>query len=148
MMAPKVAICVVGAVLALQACGQPVSPPGSGASPCNNGVCKADVTVTNNDCSNPANIQVVPDPLPVPRGNPNNIEWTVQSGFTWVAPPGGITSLPPDIFTDPQLTGNGRKYSLKDRNPETTPTSHKYDVHLMKDGVACAVKDPTIRNGS
>jgi hypothetical protein len=140
----------VGATaLALAACGQQAGPPGGSALPCNNGVCKVDVTVTNNDCSNAANIVVQPDPLPVPAGSSNNIEWTVQSGFTWVAPPGGITSLPPTIFTNPQLTGNGRKYSLKDANPETTPTLHKYDVHLQKDGgTTCAVKDPTIKNGA
>ena len=147
MTTPRLAF-VVAAVLALEACAQPAGPPPGSGMPCNSGVCKVDVTVTNNDCSNAANIVVVPDPLPVPAGSSNNIEWTVQSGFTWVAPPGGITSLPPAIFSNPQLTGNGRKYSLKDANPETTPTPHKYDVHLMKDGVACAVKDPTIRTGS
>jgi hypothetical protein len=147
-MGPKVITLFIATTFALEACGQQGSVPGAGALPCNNGVCKADVTVANNDCANAANIKVFPDPLPVPKGNAHNIEWTVQEGFTWVAPPGGITSLPTGIFTDPQLTGNGRKYSLKDRNPETTPTPHKYDVHLMKDGVACAVKDPTIRNGS
>jgi hypothetical protein len=139
---------IIAAAFALEACGQLESMPGAGMLPCNNGVCKAEVTVANNDCSNAANIKVVPDPLPVPKGNPHNLEWTVQEGFTWVAPPGGITSLPSSIFTNHQLTGNGRKYSVHDANPETTPTNHKYDVHLQKDGALCAVKDPTIRNGS
>jgi len=147
-MAARLMTFAIAATIALQACGQRESTPGAGALPCNNGVCKIDVTITNNDCSSAANIVVVPDPLPVPAGSSNNIEWTVQSGFTWVAAPGGITSLPPTIFTNPQVTGNGRKYSLKDANPETQPTPHKYDVHLQKDGTNCAVKDPTIRNGS
>ena len=141
-MGPRILVFVIAATFAL------VATPGAGALPCNAGVCKAEVTVANNDCSNAANIKVVPDPLPVPKGGSHNIEWTVQNGFTWAAPPGGITSLPPSIFTRPQLTGNGRKYSLKDANPEQTPTSHKYDVHLMRNGTPCAVKDPTIRNGS
>ena len=144
----KIMAFIISSAFALEACGQQESMPGAGALPCNAGVCKAEVTVANNDCSNAANIKVSPDPLPVPKGNPNNIEWTVQDGFTWVAAPGGITSLPPAIFTNPQVTGNGRKYSLKDANPETQPTPHKYDVHLQKDGTNCAVKDPTIRNGS
>jgi hypothetical protein len=147
MTSPRLAL-VAAAALALEACGQPAAPPPGSSLPCNSGVCKVDVTITNNDCSNAANIVVQPDPLPVPAGSSNNIEWTVQSGFTWVAPPAGITSLPPAIFTNPQLNGNGTKYSLKDANPETTPTPHKYDVHLQKDGTTCAVKDPTIRNGS
>lgn len=141
-MGRKVMALVIAAAFALEAA------PGAGALPCNAGVCKAEVTVANNDCSNAANIKVNPDPLPVPKGNSNNIEWTVQDGFTWVAPPGGITSLPPNIFTKHQLTGNGKKYKLHDANPEQVPTPHKYDVHLQKNGVACAVKDPTIRNGS
>ena len=79
---------------------------------------------------------------------PQPVWKTVQEGFTWVAPPGGITSLPSGVFTNPQLTGNERKYSLHDANPEPMPTNHKYDVHLQRNGTRCAVKDPTIRNGS
>ena len=90
----KIMAFIISSAFALEACGQQESMPGAGALPCNAGVCKAEVTVANNDCSNAANIKVSPDPLPVPKGNPNNIEWTVQDGFTWVAPPGGITSLP------------------------------------------------------
>jgi hypothetical protein len=140
------------AAFAAVACAQTQPQPGTGttaAGPCNGGVCKADVRVANNDCSNAANISIVPDPLPVPKGGSNNIEWTIQTdGFTWVAAPGGITGLPSAIFTNPQVTGSGRKYQIHDANPETTPTNHKYAVHLMKGGTVCAVKDPIIRNGS
>ena len=135
------------ATLALLACSQPTGV--GGTSPCNSGTCKADVTVSGS-CADPNNITVKPDPLPVPKGNPNSIEWTIQTdGYTWVAPPGGITGLPSSIFTNPQVTGNGRKYDIHDANPETSPTDHKYGINLMDpSGRSCAVKDPFIRNGS
>ena len=147
-MGPKAIILVIAAAFALEACGQREPVPGAGALPCNSGICKLEVTVANNDCSNATNIKVSRDPLPVPKGSPHNIEWTVQDGFTWVAPAGGITSLPPGVFTDHRLSPDGRKYSVHDANPEPAPTDHKYDVHLLKNGAPCAVKDPIIRNGS
>ena len=40
------------------------------------------------------------------------------------------------------------EYTCTHSNPEQVPTDHEYDVHLQKNGTPCAVKDPTIRNGS
>jgi hypothetical protein len=120
------------------------------ALPCNNGVCKVDVTVSAGSCANPANIVVAPDPLPVPIGTSNKIEWTIQtSGYTWVPVPNGITSLPSPMFTNPHVTGNGKKYDIHDANNNSTPTDYKYDIRLMgPEGTLCAVKDPTIKNGN
>jgi hypothetical protein len=127
------------------ASGQPAE-----ALPCNNGVCKLDVTVTGGSCASPANITVAPDPLPVPKGSPNKIEWTIQTnGYTWAPAPNGITSLPSPMFTNPHNTGNGKKYDIQDANTNPTPTDYKYDIRLMgPDGTRCAVKDPTIKNGN
>ena len=112
-------------------------------------MCKLDVTVANDDCSNANNIKVLPDPLPVPKGNPHKIEWTIQTnGYTWVSAPGGITGLPAEIFDNAHDTGSGKKYDIHDKNPEATPTDHKYAIHLQKGASLCAVKDPTIRNGT
>lgn len=138
------------ATLALVACTQPT---GTGALPCNSGVCKLDVTVSGS-CANPANITVIPDPLPVPKGSPHSIQWTIQTdGYTWVPapppPPGGISGLPDPPFDRPHVTGNGRKYDIHDANPETAPKDYKYGINLIDpSGKPCAVKDPTIRNGS
>jgi hypothetical protein len=128
---------------------QPAAGGGSGKSlHCNNGNCKLEVTVTDGGCANPNNINVLPDPLLVPKGNPNKIEWTITtSGFTWVPAPGGITGLPNPPFHDPHVTGGGKKYDLKDDNEDVK--EYKYAIHLLDaNGNPCAVKDPIIRNGN
>lgn len=132
----------------LFACAQ--LPQSAGGQPCNNGVCKLDVTVASAGCGNAANISVAPDPLPVPAGQPNRIEWTLRTdGYTFVAAPNGITGLPDPPFSNPHVTGNGRNYDIHDANPETTPRNYKYAVHLNDaSGHACAVKDPVIKNGA
>lgn len=135
------------------ACGQqqPAAGGGSGKPPpCNSGVCKLDVTVTDAGCADPNNIKVNPDPLLVTKGVPNRIEWTIQTkDYTWVPVPKGITGLPPSQFTDPNVTGSGKKYELKDANTDTKPTDHKYAIQLLDPkGKPCTVKDPIIRNGN
>jgi len=141
-MVPRVLAAAVLITFTSIACGQTL--------PCNSGVCKLDVTVTDAGCADPNNIKVVPDPLLVKKGEPNRIEWTIQTkDYTWVPAPGGITGLPNPPFHDPHVTGNGRKYDLKDDNTETNPTDHKYAIHLVDPkGKPCAVKDPIIRNGN
>ena len=134
---------------ALVACGQPTGV-GKPVLPCNNGVCKLDVTVAAAGCVDPANITVSPDPLVVSKGSPNKIEWTIQTDrYTWVPAPGGITGLPPGMFTNAHDTGNGKKYDIHDANTDASPTDYKYGVNLKDpNGNLCAVKDPTIRNGT
>lgn len=147
-MTAKALASAVIATFALIACAQP--PQGAGGPPCNNGVCKLDVTVTAAGCGNAANISVTPDPLPVPRGSPNKIEWTILTGgYTWVPAPNGITGLPDPPFTNPHDSGSGKKYDIHDANPETRPTDHKYAIRLNDaSGRPCAVKDPVIKNGA
>lgn len=114
--------------------------------PCNAGVCKVDVTVAAGGCADPANVTVSVDPLIV-HGS-NNIEWTIKTpNYTWMPAPTGITSLPSSQFMNPHVTGNGMKYELHDANTDSVPTDHKYDIHLLNNGIPCAVKDPIIRNG-
>jgi hypothetical protein len=133
--------------LALVACGQPTGV-GKPALPCNSGVCKLDVTVAAGGCADPANITVSPDPLVV--SGANNIEWTIKTdAYTWVPAPGGITGLPPAQFSNAHDTGNGKKYDIHDANTDASPTDYKYGINLKDaNGNLCAVKDPTIRNGS
>ena len=147
-MTSKVLACTAVATFALIACAQP--PEGAGGKPCNNGVCKLEVTVAAAGCANAANISVAPDPLPVPLGSSNKIEWTITtSGYTWVPAPNGITGLANPPFSNPHNTGSGKKYDIHDANPETMPTDHKYAIHLNDaNGHACAVKDPVIKNGA
>jgi hypothetical protein len=44
--------------------------------PCNFGICKVTISIT--DCTQESGYRVEPDPLPVP--GPNNIEWTITRG--------------------------------------------------------------------
>jgi hypothetical protein len=141
---------VVIIVVAMSGCGkeQPVSSS-PGLLNCTPNNCKVAVTV--GDCTNAATITVTPDQLPVPKGNHHiKIDWEVQSGYKWVPAPNGITfptPPPPNEFTNPH--DNGSKYDLTDENSATVPTPYKYNIHLQKDdGTLCAVKDPSIVNGS
>lgn len=120
----------------------------AGSGDCNSGVCKLDVKVAAAGCADAANISVSPDPVRVPKNQPNKIEWTIATdGYSWVAAPGGITSLPSSQFENPQ--DNGKKYQIHDKNTDQTPTDYKYDVHLKDaNGNLCAAKDPTIKNGA
>jgi hypothetical protein len=156
-MAPRNLASAVLATFALVGCGQQQSPTGSGSPGplnCTTSNCKVAVTVTG-DCANAANIKVTPDTLPVPKNNHDlKIDWDIQTaGFKWVpAPKIGITFTTPPIPPDGEFKNphdNGNKYDLTDTNSQTVPTPYKYDIHLQKDdGTLCAVKDPTIVNGS
>jgi hypothetical protein len=147
-MTAKPLAAVAVATFALIACAQ--VPERAGGNPCNNGVCKLEVTVADAGCANPANISVTPDPLPVPLGSANRIEWTIRTGgYTWVPAPNGVSGLANPPFSNPHDTGSGKKYDIHDANPETRPTDHKYSIRLNDaQGRACAVKDPVIRNGA
>src|SRR5512139_3837204 len=59
---------------------------GGGMGDCNSGVCKLDVKVAAAGCADAANISVSPDPVRVPKNQPNQIEWTIATdGYSWVA---------------------------------------------------------------
>ncbi len=138
---------VILAAFAVCACGKSERVEGASGD-CNSGVCKLDVTVAAAGCADPANISVSPDPVKVPKNQPNKIEWTIATdGYSWVAAPGGITSLPSTQFENPP--DNGKKYQIHDKNTDQVPTDYKYDVHLKDaNGNLCGVKDPTIKNGA
>jgi hypothetical protein len=156
-MAPRILASAVVVTFALIGCTKsPLSSGSPGLLNCTPNNCKVAVTVTGT-CTSPGDITVAPDPLPVPKANHNQkIDWEIQTnGYKWVPAPNGITFTVPPIppaneFTNPH--DNGTKYDLTDTNsptPNGQPIDYKYDIHLQRDdGTACAVKDPTIRNGS
>ena len=116
---------------------------------CTSNQCKAKVTVSG-DCTNPNNIAVIPDPIPVGSGNHDpEIHWDIQtSGYTFAPVPNGIVIQmpppPPGEFHDPTLASNGTKFILKDKN--SVPQTYKYAINLLHNGAACASKDPSIMN--
>ncbi len=149
-MSPRIIAFAAAIPFALTGCGQMQTFDSTAAVGCTPSTsnCRIAVTVTGN-CSDPAQITVLPERLPVPRGNHNmKIAWDIQnSGFKWVAAPNGITSLPPGEFSNPH--DNTDKYDITDLNSATAPTPFKYEIHLQRsDGSLCAVKDPFIVNGS
>jgi hypothetical protein len=108
-------------------------------SPCNNGICKVDVTVS--DCS-AGTYSVSHDPIPVPA--PNNIEWTlITNGYKF-----GKDSIVINGqgFTDrPGVNGNGKKYTVHDDH--SVKGTFKYSIKVYTDsGSACKLWDPRIVN--
>jgi len=113
----------------------------AGRSPCNQGVCKAVVTVLS--CDKGA-MPVTPDPIPV-RG-PNNIEWTIATeGYEF--PANGIVIEGKGFTNRPGSTGNGKKFVVHDDNTDKR-NDIKYTVRVTRksDGKACAPYDPFISN--
>jgi len=154
-MPPRLIVFAVVVALALLGCAQMGSaqPSSASAAGCTPSNCRVIVTVTG-DCSNANQISVNIDPLPVPRQHHNlKIAWDIQTpGFKWAPAPNGITFTTPPIPPAGEFTNhhdNGDKYDVTDANNQTVPTLFKYDIHLMRsNGSPCAVKDPSIRNGS
>jgi hypothetical protein len=156
-MAPRIGVFAVVLVFALIGCDKKQESAAGSGSPqafsCTPSNCKVAVTVTG-DCSNASQISVSIDPLPVPRQfHGLKIDFDIQTnGFAWVDQPNGITFTAPPIppageFTNPH--NNARHYDITDANTQTVPTPFKYDIHLKRDnGTLCAVKDPSIANGS
>ena len=110
------------------------------APPCTGGVCKASVEVQTCD---DGKLSVAPDPIPVPA--PNNIEWTITTpGFKFAL--NGIVVAGAG-FTNPHVTGNGRKFIVHDDHSDLRPDI-KYAVRGVRDsdGVACSPYDPFIKN--
>ena len=110
------------------------------AQPCNAGVCKATVAVQSCDGGT---MTVAPDPIPVPA--PNNIEWTISTpGYKF--PQNGIL-INGTGFTNPHVTGNGKKFTVHDDHKDMRPDI-KYAVRVVResDGRECAPYDPYIKN--
>lgn len=100
----------------------------------------AEVTITNNV------ITAVPDPLPM--GKPNNqvIEWTIKTD-NWTFPDDGIVinSDLNDQFSGGAATGNGKKYTLHNKN--TDSNRYKYTVNVANGSTRLDL-DPIIINQS
>ena len=136
-MAPRETLALVLSAALLAAC----SPRGvQPQAPCNGGVCMASVEVQACD---DGTLRVVPDPIPVPA--PNNIEWTIVTpGYKFTQ--NGIV-VAGTGFTNPHVTGNGRKFIVHDDHTDLRPDI-KYAVRVVRDsdGVACKPYDPFIKN--
>ncbi len=113
----------------------------AGRGPCNDGVCKAKVTVLS--CEKGA-LPVTPDPIPVRA--PNNIEWTiVTEGYEF--PENGIVVDGKGFKNNPGATGNGKKFIVHDDHSDKR-IDIKYVVRVTRksDGKACEPYDPFISN--
>lgn len=133
-------ICLAGCLgLLAGACAGPGL--GTGASPCNQGVCKAEVTVQS--CEK-GEMTVVPDPIDVYA--PNNIQWTITTpGYSFTAD--GIVISGKGFKADPGVTGNGKKFIVHDDHTDRRKDI-KYVVRVKREsgGAACAPYDPFINN--
>jgi hypothetical protein len=112
-------------------------------SPCNAGVCKVAVTIT--DCTAVGGVSVNPDPLPV-RGS-NDIEWEFATA-NYSFPQNGIIigSDPKGELDKPKLVSNGKKVTVHNKHRETNYKIY-YAVNVMKDdGTPCIPLDPWIYN--
>lgn len=101
----------------------------------------ATVTITNNA------ITVVPDPLPMGKADNQVIEWTIKTD-NWAFPDNGIVinSDPNGQFSGAGVTGNGKKYTVHDKN--TDNNRYQYTVNVT-DGTSPPLSlDPTIVNES
>jgi len=133
------------ALLLMTACS--FRGPIATADPCNSGVCKVDVTVS--DCTVKTGFTVSEPLLKV--GAPNRIEWTlVTSGYSFVSD--GIDIKKNDgVFEDPKVMGGGKKFSWYDRHnsaPSYAPKDYDYLINVVKDNgsVTCGHFDPRISN--
>jgi len=134
-----------GAIACLAGCASVAQ--WSPAQPCNNGVCKAvvSVSVTGATC---AVTGVVPDPLPV-SGGANNIEWEFDSSVSndvRFTDQGIVIAEPGSQFSQPALQAGGRKFKWRDKNDPSPSTPFKYTISARNGGVSCTPLDPTIIN--
>ena len=140
----RVAIVVAVAGVCLGACAPMPTGGGGGitASPCNNGVCKVSVDVTN--CV----ITLNPDPLYV--SGANNIFWELNfMSSLYRFPDDGIKlKTPSSEFDGPESQGS--KFKLHDKNTKagSYPYAVKVQRWVMFQWTDCPPLDPTIVNGS
>jgi hypothetical protein len=135
-------------VLLIAGCAAPAGAPGGGhgmkalATPCNEGICKAKVTVV--DCAK-GYVPVTDDPIEVPdsQTGSQNILWTIETrGYRF--PTDGIVVDSPG-FTGGVVPGSGKMFLLTDA---ATLGYHKYTVTVVResDGTRCKANDPFILN--
>ena len=112
------------------------------ATPCNQGICKAKVTVV--DCSK-GYLPVTDDPIDVPdsQSGSQNILWTIDTPGYKFAPDGIVAASPG--FTGGLVPGPGKMFLLTDA---ASLGFHKYTVNIIResDGAHCKPNDPFILN--
>ncbi len=142
-MSTKVLLLLIASTAALSGCAT-VSKE-MAASPCNQGVCFIDVSVT--DCR----VTVDPEKRRIARGNRNPvIHWRLDAasfavyryadrGITW-------KRNPDNEFHTPGRANGGKHFTWADKN--TQPGDYPYTVHLVRrsSGEACAPHDPSVVN--
>ena len=136
----KVRFSAIAAAMGLLGCA------GAGmqlASPCNGGVCKVSVTIT--DCTAVGGVSVDYDSLFLKA--PNNIEWGFATpGYSF--PSNGIVigSDPKGELDKPKVASNGKKVTVHDKHTQTNYRIY-YAVNVMRDdGTPCIPLDPWIVN--
>lgn len=112
------------------------------ATPCNQGICQAKVTVV--DCLN-GYLPVTDDPIEVPdsQTGSQSILWRIDTpGYRF--PSDGIVVASPG-FTGGLVPGPGKMFLLKDA---ASLGFHKYTVTVIResDGARCKPNDPFILN--
>jgi len=112
------------------------------ATPCNQGICKAKVTVV--DCAK-GYLPVTDDPIEVPnsQSGSQNILWTIDTpGYRF--PADGIVVASPG-FKGGLVPGPGKMFLLNDA---ASLGFHKYTVTVIResDGMRCKENDPFILN--
>lgn len=133
----------LAAALVLAAPGLVGSAFAQPARPCNNGVCKVDVSVQSCENGTMA-VGAGQDPLKVPSAN--NIEWSIAtSGYKF--PADGIRIAGSGFSNNPGANGNGSKFTVHDAWTDKS-RDIKYTVKVVRisDNRTCAVWDPIIRN--
>lgn len=113
------------------------------ALPCNQGVCKVAVTITN--CAASGGVSVEPVTLRVDQTN--NIEWEFATGGYLFAQNGIVIGVDPKGELDPPvLAPNRKKITVHDHHKETNYWIY-YAVNVTKeDGTPCVSLDPWIYN--
>jgi hypothetical protein len=163
-MRTRTLLLAIVAGIALAGCEKPQSvpppapppPPPPPVAKCTAQVCFIVVTVEGN-CSDPNNIHVKPDTMPIEKNNhgsdPNKgpeIHWDIRTnGYTFASQTAIVFNKPPipppGEFNNAILVPGNTKYMMNDKNSSTA--SYQYTVNLLKDGTPCAPKDPFIANG-
>ena len=115
----------------------------AGLKGCKQGNCKITLTVRGTGSS--CDITPSPDPRGVFKDNKNDfMEWRIATA-DWEFDANGIEFPGDSEFSDGQAAGP-QKYKVKNKNSDTTPTAHAYNINLKhKSGAKCS-KDPSVVN--
>jgi hypothetical protein len=143
---------IAAAAVAVAVLGCAHIPPDTRTNrPCGDTICFVEISVVPGaNCRDPNFILVTPDPLKIAAGKQNvTIQWRIDdasSGAKYTFDQTkGIAFLPDSPFSGGRRL-DPSKYQWQDRNDPGDTKYYKYTVNLLKDGTACAAKDPFIAN--